>query len=111
MPANHVLHDAEADARAAHLRLDGAPPAEERLEHLREILSIDAETAIHHTDAHGSRANDIGDDVDYTAAHAVLHPIADDVLDGRAQRVRVAGNRRHTVREVHTNRHAPIVGI
>ena len=52
MRVDDVADDAEADAGAADLRVDGAPAAKERLEDVRQIRGVDAEAAIDDGDPH-----------------------------------------------------------
>ena len=47
MGVDDVTDDAEADAAAAHLRIHRAAAAVERFEDVRQIVRVDAETAIH----------------------------------------------------------------
>ena len=77
MRVDDVAHDAQADAGAAHLRVHRAAAAIERLEDVRQIVRVDAETAIGDANlapAHRARLSH----VDGRAARAVLHGVADE---------------------------------
>ena len=52
MRGDDVPHDAETDAGAADLRVDGPPAAIERLEDVRQVGGVDAEAAIGDANPH-----------------------------------------------------------
>jgi len=58
---DHVPHDAQADAGAAHLRVNGASPAVERLEDVGQIFGRDSRTIVHHHDPHRARGGSVVD--------------------------------------------------
>ena len=92
MRVDHVPHHAQADAGAAHLRVNGAPSAVERLEDVRQIGGVDAQPAVGHANLHARRvaALEVRADVDSRAGWTVLERVADDVLHGRPKGVDVA---------------------
>src|SRR5262249_6437212 len=107
---DNVMDDAEADAGAADLRVHGAAAPVERLEDVRQIGAVDPQAAV--GDAH---AQPIPIPIDVYlhggAARAVLHRVADDVLDGGAQCHFVAGDRRQRGRRADGDGHAALARI
>src|SRR5262249_40229693 len=86
MQIDDVANDAQADTRAADLRVDGSASAEKRLEDVRQIGSVDTEAAIRDGDANAIAVG-VDGNVHGPAAAAVLDGVADDVLDRRSQRL------------------------